>query len=207
MRKFLLVTASLVSFSLAPTAFAASADDAAYNKDDKPVVDSLGHCVRTKWMGAEDPCAPAPTPKPVAVAKPAPAPAPAPVPVLANITREQLTIYFDFNSAKLTTESVAKLNVITDIINKASQITEVKIHGFTDQLGTTSYNDALANKRAAAVKSYIDSRARLKSNDADIRGLGKSSPEASCASVKKRAAKIACMKTERRVEVEFVAQD
>ena len=204
MRKLLLVTASLVSLSAAPSAFAASADDAAYNKDSKPVYDSLGHCVRTKWQGVEDPCAPIvpPAPKPMPVAQPAPAPIPVP-----KMTREQLTIYFDFNSAKLTAESTAKLDNISDIVNKSTAIKEVKIHGFTDQLGTASYNDALANKRAAEVKNYIDTRARLKTNDADIRGLGKSAPEASCVSVKKRAAKIDCMKTERRVEVEFVAQE
>ena len=205
MRKMLLVTASLASLSAAPASFAASAEDAAYSKTDRPVYDSLGHCVRTKWMGPSDPCAPAvpPAPKPVPVVE---KPAPAPVP-LPKMSREQLTIYFDFNSAKLNAASTNKLNNIADIINKSTAIKEVKIHGFTDQYGTASYNDALATKRAAAVKAYIDSRARLKTNDADIRGLGKSSPEASCSTVKKRAAKIACMKTERRVEVEFVAQE
>lgn len=202
MRKFLLLTASLAVFSASST-FAADAEDAAYNKSDRPIYDSQGDCVRTKWMAGLDPCAPAVAPKkkPPVIVKSEPAP------VLASITREQLTIYFDFNSAKLTSEATGKLDQIADIINKSSQITEVKIHGFTDQIGTNSYNDALANKRAATVKKYLDAKSRLKSNEGDIRGLGKSETDGHCMTIKKRTEKIACMATQRRVEVEFVAQE
>lgn len=202
MRKTLLVTASVLSFSLVTSAFAAPAEDAAYNKSSRPIVDTKGDCVRTKWLDDKDPCSPdaPPKPKPPVVIKPAPTP-------LANVTREQLTIYFDFNSAKLTNEGTAKLDQIADIINKSSEITEVKIHGYTDQIGTNSYNDALANKRAAAVKTYLDSKSRLKSTQGDIRGLGKSETDGKCESIKKRTEKIACMAPQRRVEVEFIAKE
>lgn len=53
------------------------------------------------------------------------------------------------------------------------------------------------NKRVAAVKTYLDSKSRLKA-EGDIKGLGKSEPDANCTSVKKRAEKIACMAKERR---------
>jgi len=202
MRKFLLVTASLVSFNLASGAYAGPAEDAAYNKSNRPIVDTQGDCVRTKWMDDKDPCAPdaPPKPKPPVVVKPAPTP-------LANVTREQLTIYFDFNSSKLNSEATAKLDNISNIINKSSEITDVKIHGYTDQIGTNSYNDALANKRAGAVKGYLDGRSRLKSTQGDIRGLGKSETDGSCADIKKRTEKIACMAPQRRVEVEFIAKE
>lgn len=203
MRKFFLVTVSLVSFNLAGSAYAGPAEDAAYNKSDRPIVDSQGDCVRTKWMDDKDPCAPAAAPKkPPVVVKQAPAPTP-----LANVTREQLTIYFDFNSSKLNSEATAKLDNISNIINKSSEITDVKIHGYTDQIGTNSYNDALANKRAGAVKGYLDGRSRLKSTQGDIRGLGKAETDAQCDAITKRTEKIACMAPQRRVEVEFIAKE
>ncbi len=204
MRKFLLVTASLASLSMAPTAFAAtSSEDAAYNKGDKPIYSSFGNCVRTKWVGGEDACAPAAEPKrtPPAIVKQEPAPR------IADISKEQLTIYFDFNSAKLTAESVGKLNAIVNVINKSSEVEGIKIHGFTDQLGSDSYNSSLAEKRAAAVRSFITSNSRLKTVEGDIRGLGKSAAESDCEKLTKRAAKIACMKNERRVELEFDATE
>lgn len=198
MRHTLLTAASLVVLSFTASAYAAPSEDAAYDKNKGPVVDSRGNCVRTQWQDKNDPCAPpAPAPKPIA--RPVPKPA-APV-----IAREARTIYFDFNKDSLTAESTAKLDQLADVINTSTAITDVTIHGFTDQIGTDSYNQALANKRVAAAKEYLDSKSRLKA-EGDIRGLGKSSPEAACATVKKRAEKITCMAKERRVEIEFNAQ-
>lgn len=191
MRKFLLVTASLACLATGP-AFAIS-QDAAFNKSDNPLADSAGNCVRTKWMKSGDPCAPTPAPRKKID--------------LASITKEQLTIYFDFNSAALTMDSRNKLDQIVNVINESKEITEVKIHGFTDQIGSAGYNDALAKKRAANVKTYLDNKSRLRSTTGDIRGLGKSEPNASCQNVSDRNAKIACMKTERRVEIEFNAHE
>lgn len=203
MHKFLLLTASLAAFSAAPAAFAANAaEDAAYSKTERPIYNSAGACVRTKWTSVGDPCAPAITPPPV---KPKAVVA-APVPV-ASVTKEQRTIYFDFNSAKLTADATTKLDQLANIINNSSEITAVRIHGFTDQIGTTSYNNALAQKRAGVVKAYLDSKSRLQSTQGDIRGLGKSAPDASCSTLTAREAKITCMQSERRVEVEFNAQE
>lgn len=202
MRQFLIAAgfALALSATTAP-ALAASAQDAAWDKRNQPVGDSRGNCVRTKWQDVNDPCAPEPVPVPVAA--PAPAPAPAPMPIVAL---EQRTIYFDFDSAALTAESTAKLDQLSGIINNSLAIADVRIHGYTDQFGSSSYNEALANQRAAAVKDYLDGRSRLDANVGDIRGLGKSSPAEGCGAIKKRADRISCMAQERRVEIEFKAQ-
>lgn len=194
------ISAAALLLAVATPAFAAPAVDAAWDKRDQPVIDTRGNCVRTKWMGDQDPCAPA-----AAVAMPAPAPAPAPAPI-PEVALEQRTIYFDFDSAVLTGESQAKLDALSEVINSSTAIADVRIHGFTDQFGTSSYNEALANKRAAAVKNYLDDKSRLDSTVAEVKGLGKSSPAEGCESIKKRAEKIACMAKERRVEIEFKAQ-
>lgn len=198
MRHLILGTCAIALLASSPV-FAA-ADDATYDKYASPVGDSNGKCVRTKWQEASDPCAinkPEPAPVPVA------APAPAPMPV---VSLEQRTIYFDFDSAKLTPEATGKLDQLGAIINSSAAIADVRIHGFTDQFGSNSYNEALANKRAAAVKSYLDGRSRLSSTVAEVLGLGKSTPAEGCNAIKKRAEKIACMAQERRVEIEFKAQ-
>jgi outer membrane protein OmpA-like peptidoglycan-associated protein len=196
MRFTLLAAASILAMSVTAPAFAKSAEDAAYDKNKGPVIDTRGNCVRTKWQDAKDPCAvEVPAPKPVVRA---------PKPAAPVIAREARTIYFDFNKTSLTAESTAKLDELVKVINSSSAITDVTIHGFTDQLGTTSYNDALANKRVAAVKTYLDGKSRIAA-EGDIKGLGKSSPEEGCADLK-RIEKIACMAKERRVEIVFNAQ-
>lgn len=200
MRTTILGTVSILALLAAP-AFAAPAEDAAYDQRNQPVYDSTGKCVRTKWQDQADPCMPAmavvPTPVPVA------APAPAPVP---EVALEQRTIYFDFDSAVLTTEAKTKLDGLANIINGSTAIADVRIHGFTDQFGSNSYNEVLANKRAGSVKTYLDTKSRLSSTVAEVKGLGKSSPAAGCAELKARTEKIACMAKERRVEIEFKAQ-
>ncbi len=198
MRSSLLAAASLLALTIAAPAFAGPAEDAAYDKNKSTVIDSRGNCVRTRFQDANDPCAP--TPVPQHIARPVPRPAPAPV-----VSREARTIYFDFNKASLTAESLQKIDGLANIINESTAINDVTIHGFTDQFGTTSYNDALANKRVAAVKTYLDSKSRLQAQG-DIRGLGKSEPDLTCKGIKKRAEKISCMAKERRVEIEFNAQ-
>ncbi|MEJ0009836.1 MAG: OmpA family protein [Alphaproteobacteria bacterium] len=178
-----------------------SSQDAAYDQHSQPIYNSNGNCVRTRWQENGDPCAPAVQQvQPQVVVQ-----APPPPPVLPEVSEEQRTVYFAFNSSGLDADAKAKLDQLAQIINGAKSINDVVIHGYTDQLGTTSYNDVLANKRAAAVKKYLDTESRLSSEVGDVRGIGKSAPEAQCVSIKKRADKISCMAKERRVEVEFKA--
>jgi len=198
MRTTLLATVSLLALAITPAAFAATSKDAAYDKNSSPVSDSRGNCVRTKWKDATDPCAP-----PAKPAAPRPV-AQAPKPVAPVISRENRTIYFDFNKAELTSTATTKLDTLAAVINDSSAITDVTIHGFTDQIGTAAYNDALANKRVEAVKTYLDSKSRIKP-EGDIKGIGKANPTEGCAAIKKRTARISCMSNERRVEIEFNA--
>jgi OOP family OmpA-OmpF porin len=196
MRIALMTLASLTLLTTSPV-YASASQDAAIDKNKTRVIDTRGNCVRTQWQDANDPCAPPPAPAPIA--------RPAPTPPIPQVSREALTVYFDFNSAALTAEASGKLDRIAEIVNGSTAITGVLIHGFTDQLGTDGYNAALATKRVEAVKAYLDGKSRLTAQGGDIRGLGKSSPEAGCEELK-RDAKIVCMAKERRVEIEFNAE-
>lgn len=202
MRQLLLATLTITLLLQAPAAFAVD-QDAAFTKTKSFVGDTNGKCVRTKWMNQDDPC------KPYVPPAPAPAPVPVAMPVVEPmpvVTLEQRTIYFDFDSAALSEEANAKLSGLATIINDSKAIADVRIHGFTDQLGTSSYNEALANRRASAVKTYLDERSRLASTVAEVKGLGKSAPEAACSAIKNREEKISCMSHERRVEIEFKSE-
>lgn len=195
----LCASAILAATLMNGSAYAASAQDAAFDHRGSFVRDSWGKCVRTKWDGSEDPCNPAPPPPPPAPA-PVAAPAPAPEPV---VELEQRTIYFDFDSTKIDSEGVYKLNLLAQLVNDSKQISDVRVVGYADQFGTSDYNVKLSERRVQAVKSYLDERSRLSATAADIKGLGKAPAEAECAAIAARKEKIACMRKERRVEIEF----
>ncbi len=181
----------------------AKSNDAAWDQHGQAVIDARSNCVRTKWMGDQDPCAPAPAPAPtpVVVEQPAPAPAPAPEPELV-VSQEARTVYFDFNSAELTDEAKSKLTSLAQQINGSKRVTEVHMVGFTDQIGSASYNQALSQKRVDAVHAYLSPLIKLAIDpaSAEFRAAGKA-PNSKCDAVKKRAERINCMHEERRVEV------
>lgn len=201
--KTIIAAGCALTLGFAASAFAGPAQDVVVNGSSKQPIRSerFGNCVLTKWNADSDVCAPA-APK-AEVAKPAPAPAAEPVNKLA---REQLTILFPFNKATLTKESRTKLNKIADAVNRSPHVTRVGIVGYTDQIGSDSYNNKLSEKRAQASKKYLDSRMRLDSNIVGLRGLGKQNPVTDCAKVTKRDKKIDCMAQDRRVEIEFEFQ-
>lgn len=178
----------------------ASAEDsqkAARDGWDGVVRNTFGNCVRTKWDAATDPCAPpAPPPAPPVAQTPPPPPPP-----MVNL--DQRTIYFDFDSAKLTPEGIAKLDALVDIIRSSNQIIQAGVIGYADEIGNEAYNLALSQKRADAVEQYIDSRVSIDTRVLELRGLGESNSVTSCDGITNRAEKITCLAQDRRVEVAF----
>ncbi|WP_457640734.1 OmpA family protein [Persephonella sp.] len=63
-------------------------------------------------------------------------------------------IHFEFNKHQIKKEYLPYLNVITKYL-KTKKNLKVKIVGYTDAVGSKSYNDKLAYKRAEAVKDYL----------------------------------------------------
>lgn len=198
--KKIIAASCAFTLSFAASAFAGPDQDVVTNNKQPIRSERFGTCVLTKWNAQTDICAPA---KKEEVAKPAPAPAPEPA---AQLAREQLTILFPFNKSTLTKESTAKLDQIADAVNRSPKVTRVGIVGYTDQIGSDSYNNKLSEKRAQTAKKYLDTRMRLDSNIVGLRGLGKENPVSDCTKVTKRAAKIDCMAQDRRVEIEFEFQ-
>jgi OOP family OmpA-OmpF porin len=193
--------ACVLALSFATAAFADQPQDVVTGPGSAPVHgEKFGNCVLTKWQAKEDVCAPAAAPK-VVEAPPAPAPQP-----VSKLAREELTIYFGFNKDVLIQESKDKLDQIADAVNHSPKVTKVDIVGYTDEIGSNSYNNKLSIRRAESVKRYIDAKMRIPSDVASLRGKGKEDPVVDCSKTKKRKAKIACMAKDRRVEIEFQFQ-
>jgi len=99
------------------------------------------------WAGPERVAYEEP-PAPPPPAPPVPPPPPAPAPVKTFI------VFFDFNKSNLTPEAV---NVVGEAVKAAqtSGAVRVLVTGHTDTVGSDTYNQALSERRASAVKDQM----------------------------------------------------
>ncbi|MCL2474353.1 MAG: OmpA family protein [Alphaproteobacteria bacterium] len=116
--------------------------------------------------------------------------------VLPSIT----TVYFDFDSAALSKSAKKVLTVLKHKLSKAPAA-DVTIVGFADRLGNPAHNEALALRRAAAVKTFLASHGL--SAKTTVRYLGGHNAKANCSDTLPRAELIACLRIDRRVEIEI----
>ncbi|MCD2516075.1 OmpA family protein [Massilia sp. G4R7] len=148
--------------------------------------------------------APAPAPAPV-VEAPAPAPAPVAPPPPPPARFEKVTLeatkLFEFDKADVIMPS-PKLDEIASALQADTSITNVDITGYTDRLGSEKYNLKLSERRANAVRDYLVSKG-IDGNRLKAYGKGEANPLVQC-NEKNRAALIACLEPNRRVEVEQI---
>jgi len=148
-----------------------------------------------------------PTPQPVAetVAEPiavaVEAPQPAPIPVAVRMALDADTL-FDFDKSELRPAGRLALD---DFVGKIKGIDPEMIMavGFTDRLGSETYNQRLSEQRVLAVKTYLVGKG-IEPNRVHTEGRGKANPitkPGECAGVESVAV-IACLQPDRRVEVE-----
>jgi outer membrane protein OmpA-like peptidoglycan-associated protein len=104
-------------------------------------------------------------------------------------------ITFDFNDSNISTNFYKTLNSITKVFKKYKN-TDILIEGFTDSVGSKSYNKALSMKRAKSVYDYFISQ-RISDLRIKVYGRGKSSPIATNQTSKGR-------QQNRRVEVRIL---
>lgn len=152
-------------------------------------------------------CNPAPQPvaqrvepvPPVAVA----APKPAPRPMAEKITLDADAL-FDFDKAVLRPEGRAALG---SLVGKLAgvELDAITAVGHTDRFGTDSYNQALSDRRAAAVRAYLVENG-VQPNRMHTEGMGEKQPVTKPADCPGGATAkvIACLQPDRRVEVEVI---
>lgn len=109
---------------------------------------------------------------------------------------------FAFDEATLHSPQ-PRLDEIADALKKNPEIDQVSITGYTDRIGSESYNAKLSQRRADAVKSYLVNRKGVAANRLVAIGKGESNPVVQCHDEKK-ADLIKCLEPNRRVEVEEI---
>ena len=175
----ILVAASVLLFAASAGARgAANYEKVVHSTNGNVVVDSQGDCVVTKWESTTNECGG------------------------VVLTKELRTVYFEFNSSALTAASKGKLNSLSTAL-KTNKVRAVSIVGFADEIGTTTYNQRLSEKRANAVAAYLRGKGIKVTGKSEVRGLGETSSVSDCAG-KKGKEERACLWRDRRVEVEVV---
>jgi outer membrane protein OmpA-like peptidoglycan-associated protein len=173
--------------AMAVPAFAHDSKDVVLDKNGKHVLDVRKNCVRTKWDASSDKCADAVVEKPVT----------------GDLRKEELVVYFPFDSSTVTMAEKQKLDRVADILKGTNGKVKSSIVGYTDRIGTDAYNVKLSERRANAVSHYLNNRGYLDTTTAEVRGLGKTDSQSRCEGIKKRAKLIECLWKDRRVEIEL----
>ncbi len=89
-----------------------------------------------------------PIPLPAAVAAPAPPPPPAPE------TNRSFQVFFDFNKSNITAAAAKVIAAAADAVRQG-HVVQIAVIGHTDTVGAAAYNQALSERRAAAVKEQL----------------------------------------------------
>jgi len=136
----------------------------------------------------------------VAMVLPPPPPPPMPTPRYEKYTLSA-TELFAFDSAELRMPQ-ARLDELASALGSHAEVNEVVITGYTDRIGSSTYNQTLSESRAVAVKDYLASKGidalRLKAQ-----GKGETDPVVVCTD-KRLSNLIKCLEPNRRVEVESI---
>ncbi|PJG85093.1 porin OmpA [Conservatibacter flavescens] len=110
-------------------------------------------------------------------------------------------VLFAFGKANLRDTAAASLDNVYGEISRLNA-PAVDVAGYTDRIGSDSYNQKLSQKRAETVANYLVSKG-VAPQTITATGYGKANPVTgnTCDAVKGRQALIACLAPDRRVEV------
>jgi outer membrane protein OmpA-like peptidoglycan-associated protein len=107
----------------------------------------------------------------------------------------QAEVLFGKDSARLGQEAKARIAAIADEIKKQNA-NEVRVFGFTDNLGSSAHGDVLSRQRANAVQAVLDQDLNDPGITFEVRGYGEQFPIADNSTEEGR-------RKNRRVEVSF----
>lgn len=125
------------------------------------------------------------------IALPEPPPPEPPAPVAVSVP-EPVDVYFGYDKAALKEHDKAALDVLTELL-KTDPGKQLLVEGHCDERGTVAYNLTLGEKRAKAVKQYLESKG-APSSRIQTASYGKERPVCTEHSV-------ACWKKNRRAHV------
>jgi len=93
--------------------------------------------------------------------------------VLKTSAQEQFSVFFESNKHELTTAQQKKLS---DWITANPDVKIVAIHGYTDEDGTTGFNDTLAAKRVNFIYNTVKGKLNIR-DDFKTRSFGEKFPQ------------------------------
>lgn len=107
--------------------------------------------------------------------KAAPPPPPPPPPAAKVIDRLAIHVNFDTAKSDIRKADMKELQKAIDFVKKYPD-NKISIEGHTDSRGTEKYNQALSERRAAAVKNYLVKHGNLKAENIQSAGFGETKP-------------------------------
>lgn len=113
-------------------------------------------------------------------------------------------VLFAFNKSTLKAEGKQALDQLYGELSSIKpQDGSIVVLGYTDRIGSESYNQKLSEQRAHSVVNYLISKG-IPADKISARGEGKSNPVtgSTCDGMKRGAALIDCLTPDRRVEIE-----
>ncbi|MBS7455830.1 OmpA family protein [Coralloluteibacterium stylophorae] len=137
---------------------------------------------------------------------PEPAPAPAPPVAQASSVRLSADALFAFGRADITddgAEAEQTLAALAARLATAERVESVQVLGYTDRIGSDSYNEELSRQRAEAVRAFLVERG-IAADVIAAEGRGKADAIVDCPDLRGRAL-IDCLAPNRRVEINIVA--
>ncbi len=99
----------------------------------------------------------------------------APTPTLARVSFDGRAL-FPFDSAELTTLGRLELNSLVSKLKRHGGIGSIDVVGHADSIGSSDYNQSLSERRAATVRSYLEST--LSNVEVKASGMGETLPVA-----------------------------
>ena len=135
---------------------------------------------------------------------PVPPAPPRPAPLPTEPLRLSADTLFDFDSATLTEAGRRSVDALLQQVRNASQVQTIQVLGYTDRIGSDSYNQLLSQRRAQAVRDVLV-QGGVPAAAIMAEGRGKADPLVQCAQGNRQAV-IACLAPNRRVEISGVAQ-
>lgn len=136
------------------------------------------------------------------VLAPVPVPAPvrvAPAPRRVNLSADALFAFNKSSLADLQPGGQRQLDAFAKSVNENGTLEGMDVIGYTDRLGSESYNQQLSLARARTVRDYLASRG-IPGGQITTKGLGEQSAVAQC-SQKPGPALVSCLAPNRRVEI------
>ena len=106
-------------------------------------------------------------------------PVQAPPPPVAPCNRAPFIVFFDWNSAEITSEAATTLDATIAML-RGCGFPQVQLDGYTDRSGSDGYNQALSIRRAGAVRGYLATHG-VPEGAIAAQGFGESNPRVATA--------------------------